>query len=112
MSSTWSLDSWRSYKISQQPEWPNQNIFNDVIEQLSKLPSLVFSGETRNLRKELIEVEEGRSFILQAGNCAESFNDCNGPEIHNFLRIMQSMTDQIESQTDYSVVKIGRIAGQ
>lgn len=112
MSDNWSLDSWKRYKISQQPNWPNETKFKGVIEQLIKLPALVFSGETRNLRKELIEVEQGKSFILQAGNCAESFNDCNGPKIHNFLRIMQSMANQIESQTDYSVVKIGRIAGQ
>jgi 3-deoxy-7-phosphoheptulonate synthase len=106
------LHSWRNFEITQQPLWPDEKKLNFVLEELKKLPSLVFSGETRNLRKLLCEVERGNAFIVQAGNCAESFNDCHGPEIHNFLRIINFMGSILEGAFQIPVVKIGRVAGQ
>ena len=85
MKSEWSKDNWKKFDITQQPIWPDLRDLNNSINTLEKLPALVFSGETRNLKKLLKEVENGNSFVIQAGNCAESFEDCNGPEIHNFL---------------------------
>lgn len=104
--------SWREFPISQQPDWPDKEQLNEIIDELNKLPSLVFSGETRKLSRAIAEVNNGNSFILQVGNCAESFSDCNGPKIHNFLRIFLQMSMVLEFKTNKNVIKIGRIAGQ
>ena len=108
----WTKRSWRKFPISQQPEWFDYRKYNEIIAQLSKLPSLVFSGETRMLSKGFKGVHEGRNFILLAGNCAESFSDCNGPKIHNFLRIILQMSMVLQFKSGKNVIKIGRIAGQ
>lgn len=112
MAENWSISSWQSKEIKQQPDWPDKAELNNVLKRLSGLPSLVFSGETRQLKEELCKVSKGKSFILQAGNCAESFEECNGPEIHNYLRIMAVMKDIIEEASGKEVVSIGRVAGQ
>jgi 3-deoxy-7-phosphoheptulonate synthase len=112
MRNSWFKDSWKNFNLTQQPLWPSQIDLNNSIDTLEKLPSLVFSGETRNLKKRLKEVEVGNSFIIQAGNCAESFDDCHGPEIHNFLRIMNFMDEILKETFNLPILKIGRIAGQ
>jgi 3-deoxy-7-phosphoheptulonate synthase len=112
MTNDWEKGSWKNFDITQQPIWPDQNELNSSINALEKLPSLVYSGETRNLRRLLEEVENGNSFILQAGNCAESFDDCHGPEIHNFIRIVNFMDEILSKTFNMPIVKIGRIAGQ
>ena len=108
----WELDSWKKYKIEQQPKWPKKKSLDNVLSKLEKLPSLVFSGETRKLKEEINEVNKRKKFILQVGNCAESFSDCHGPKIHNFLRILLQMSMVIENKAAFKVTKIGRIAGQ
>jgi 3-deoxy-7-phosphoheptulonate synthase len=108
----WTKNSWRKYPIYQQPEWKNLKYHKSILQKLESLPSLVFSGETRNLKKELSEVNNGDNFILQIGNCSESFTDCNGPKIHNFMRIMMQMAMAIECHSKKRIIKIGRIAGQ
>lgn len=108
----WTKTSWKKYKAQQQPLWPDNRLYNDVIAELKLLPALVFSGETRKLINELSEVNKGKKFILQAGNCAESFMDCRGPKIHNFIRILLQMAFVINSRTNKNIIKIGRIAGQ
>jgi 3-deoxy-7-phosphoheptulonate synthase len=112
MNKNWHKDSWKNFDLVQQPSWPNSDELNTSLNTLEKLPALVFSGETRNLRKFLTEVEKGNSFIIQAGNCAESFDDCHGPEIHNFMRIMHFMAEILNETLKLPIVKIGRIAGQ
>lgn len=112
MNNNWNKDSWRNLDIVQQPIWPDPDELNNSINILEQLPALVFSGETRNLRRTLIEVEKGKCFIIQAGNCAESFEDCHGPEIHNFIRIMNFMAESLNESLKLPIVKIGRIAGQ
>lgn len=108
----WNIDSWKNYNATQQPRWTNNQLFTNVINELKSLPSIVFSGETRHLKKKLVEVEKGNAFILQAGNCAEAFSDCTGPEIHNFLRIMLALSEILELELNMPIIKIGRIAGQ
>jgi 3-deoxy-7-phosphoheptulonate synthase len=110
-SKSWSPSSWRKFVASQQPDWDKQKM-SPVIEELSSLPALVFSGETRNLMKELEGAHFGESLVLQVGNCAETFEDCNGKTIHNFLRILLQMSVLLEQMTKKKVVKIGRIGGQ
>jgi 3-deoxy-7-phosphoheptulonate synthase len=112
MFETWTPESWKQFQALQQPPWPDTEAYELILSKLKGLPALVFSGETRNLKEKLEEVSKGKSFILQAGNCAESFSECNGPEIHNYMRIMWAMTDILEKKTGKQVIKIGRIAGQ
>lgn len=104
--------TWRNFEAAQQPLWPNKTELDKVLFELSKLPALVFSGETRNLISEIENVNNGSSFILQVGNCAESFTDCNGVKIHNFLRILLQMSMVLNFKTGKNIIKIGRVAGQ
>ena len=112
MKDIWTPSSWRKFPIKQQPNWPDKKHLKKVISRLSKLPSLVFSGETRKLRQLFKGVNEGNNFILQVGNCAESFSDCHGPKIHNFLRIILQMALVLNYKTNKQIIKIGRIGGQ
>lgn len=112
MNNTWEKNSWKKFRTEQQPIWPNISRFNEILQKLRKLPSLVFSGETRKLKSDLTRVNVGEKFILQVGNCSETFDDCNGPKIHNFLRLLLQMESIIEFNTNKEVIKIGRIAGQ
>lgn len=112
MVSNWSLESWKNFEILQQPTYENVDIYNINLQKLSNLPSLVFSGETRLLQSELNDIDNNDKFILQIGDCSESFNDCNGPKIHNYLRLFLQMSKIIEFNNKADVIKIGRIAGQ
>ncbi|MHA1381641.1 MAG: 3-deoxy-7-phosphoheptulonate synthase class II [Candidatus Helarchaeota archaeon] len=112
MTTSWTKNSWRKFPIRQQPQWPDKNKLNEVLSKLKGLPSLVFSEETRRLKKELTKVNTNKNFILQVGHCSESFTDCNGPKIHNYLRILLQMAIVLEYKTRKKVIKIGRIAGQ
>ncbi len=71
----WGPTSWRSLPAEQQPDWPDEHALEQSLKVLSTLPPLVFAGEARALRSSLAEVAAGRAFLLQAGDCAESFND-------------------------------------
>lgn len=108
----WSPRSYHNYQLLHQPEWPDMDHLNQVLERLIKLPALVFSGETRMLKDKLAEINEGNTFLLQIGNCSESFSDCNGPLIHNFLRIILQMEMVISFKSGKEIVKVGRVAGQ
>ena len=110
--SSWNNSSWQYFKADQQPEWIDIAALENVKSTLESLPSLVFSGETRRLKEELKEVNRGNAFILQAGDCSESFADCNGPKIHNYLRVLLQMALIISHKTNKKIIKIGRIAGQ
>jgi 3-deoxy-7-phosphoheptulonate synthase len=112
MNNNWNKSSWKNCLITQQPLWPDENELKKVIENLTLLPSLVFAGEIRNLTDSLIHLEKNNSFIIQVGNCAESFDNCNGPKIHNFLRVVLQMANIIQSKTGKNIIKIGRVAGQ
>jgi 3-deoxy-7-phosphoheptulonate synthase len=108
----WNKYSWRSFPIQQQPLWPDNRICEDCIKKLSNLPSLVFAGETRALNQQLAQVIEGKAFILQAGDCAEEFSRCNGPRIHDLLKVILKMSIILAYAGEKKVIKIGRIAGQ
>ena len=72
--STWSPDSWKQFEAHQQPDWPDANEYEGVLKGIEQQPPLVFAGEARTLREQLAEVAEGRALLLQAGDCAESFD--------------------------------------
>ena len=110
--STWSPSSWRSIPAEQQPEWPDSEHARDVRERLLGMPPLVFAGEARNLQATLAEVAAGRGFLLQAGDCAESFGDFSAVTIREKLKIMLQMAAVLTYGAMLPVAKVGRIAGQ
>jgi 3-deoxy-7-phosphoheptulonate synthase len=109
---TWSPSSWRSYPAHHQPEWAEEAALEAARQRLHELPALVFAGEARQLREALAEVAAGRAFLLQAGDCAESFHDFSAVSIREKLKIMLQMSAVLIYGSTCPVVKIGRIAGQ
>ena len=110
--SAWSPSSWRAYPALHQPDWPDERRAQAVREQLARFPPLVFAGEARQLRAGLAEVAAGRAFLLQAGDCAESFHDFSAVTIREKLKIMLQMAAVLTYGATLPVVKVGRIAGQ
>jgi 3-deoxy-7-phosphoheptulonate synthase len=110
--SAWSPSSWRAFEARHQPDWPDAARVEAAGEQLKSLPPLVFAGEARALRAALAEVSAGRAFLLQAGDCAESFNDFSAITIREKLKIMLQMAAVLTYGGTLPVVKVGRIAGQ
>lgn len=112
MTDTWTPDSWRTFPAAQQPDWPDRAELEAVEKTLSEWPPLVFAGETRDLLAKLGDVAEGRAFLLQAGDCAESFRDVSANSIREKLRVILQMAVILTYSTGVPVVKVGRIAGQ
>jgi len=106
------LSSWRSLPARQQPDWPDQAAVKAARDRLASFPPLVFAGEARHLMSQLAQVTEGKAFLLQAGDCAESFGDFNAPSIRNKLKIILQMALVLTYGAGLPVVKVGRIAGQ
>ncbi len=109
---TWAPASWRAHPALQQPEWPDAARTAAVAERLRGFPPLVFAGEARALKASLAEVSAGRAFLLQAGDCAESFDDFSAITIREKLRILLQMAAVLTFGSMLPVVKVGRIAGQ
>ncbi len=108
----WSPVSWRNLPIEQTPVYPDQAALGDVERQLAGFPPLVFAGEARNLKRQLGEVASGRAFLLQGGDCAESFNEHSADNIRDFFRVFLQMAVVMTYAAGSPVVKVGRIAGQ
>src|SRR5436190_23916700 len=111
-SETWSPTSWRQRIALQQPEWPEADAAAAAVGRLKANPPLVFAGEARQLRESLARVIEGRAFLLQAGDCVESFNELSTIRIREKLKIMLQMSAVLTYGATLPVVKVGRIAGQ
>jgi 3-deoxy-7-phosphoheptulonate synthase len=110
--STWTPSSWHGIPAGQQPEWPDEAELAAARERLSGLPPLVFAGEARALLGALGEVCEGRAFLLQAGDCVESFRDVSAPAIRERLKVLLQMSAVLTYGAMLPVVRVGRIAGQ
>ncbi len=108
----WAPDSWRSRPAAQQPVWPDERALKRVHASLSVLPPLVFAGEARHLTASLGEAARGRGFVLQAGDCAESFTEFTADGIRDKLKIILQMAVVLTYGAGVPVVKVGRIAGQ
>jgi 3-deoxy-7-phosphoheptulonate synthase len=111
-SSTWSPESWRERRALQQPDWPDPASAQAVVDRLKGSPPLVFAGEARALRESLAKVIDRRGFLLQAGDCVESFNEISTQRIREKLKIMLQMSAVLTYGATLPVVKLGRIAGQ
>jgi len=112
MSERWTVDSWRKKPIVQVPEYPDRQALGDVEKQLATFPPLVFAGEARNLKKALGRVAAGEAFLLQGGDCAESFAEHGANNIRDFFRVFLQMAVVLTYAAASPVVKVGRIAGQ
>src|SRR5688500_13821482 len=109
---SWTPSSWRSHTALHQPDWPSEERAEAARARLASVPPLVFAGEARQLRSVLADAVEGRAFLLQAGECAESFHDLSAVHIREKLKIMLQMAAVLTYGATLPVVKVGRIAGQ
>ena len=112
MNDSWTPDTWQKLEAKQQPAWPDEAALKEATEELASFPPLIFAGEARDLTTRLGEVSEGNAFLLQAGDCAESFDGFNAVAIREKLRIILQMAVVLTYSAGMPVVKIGRIAGQ
>src|SRR6204780_4420341 len=108
----WSPDSWRKKPIVQVPDYPDGAALAEVEAQLASFPPLVFAGEARNLKRALASVAAGDAFLLQGGDCAESFAEHGANNIRDFFRLFLQMAVVLTYAAASPVVKVGRVAGQ
>jgi 3-deoxy-7-phosphoheptulonate synthase len=109
---SWSPKSWRDMPISQVPAYPDGEKLTSVEAQLAKFPPLVFAGEARDLKHQLGDVARGQAFLLQGGDCAESFAEHGADHIRDFFRVFLQMAVILTHGASKPVIKVGRIAGQ
>jgi 3-deoxy-7-phosphoheptulonate synthase len=108
----WTPSSWRDLRAEQQPPWPDEVAVERALKQIASFPPLVFAGEARNLTAALAQVAAGKAFLLQAGDCAESFETFSAVNIREKLRVVLQMSVILIYSLGVPVVKVGRIAGQ
>ena len=108
----WQTDSWKNFTIKHLPDYPDQNHLEEVEKTLNNFPPLVFAGEVRSLKRALADVTEGYAFLLQGGDCAESFSEFHADNIRDTFRVILQMAVVLISGANMPVVKVGRIAGQ
>ncbi|VXC49616.1 class II 3-deoxy-7-phosphoheptulonate synthase [Pseudomonas sp. 8O] len=112
MSNAWSPESWRAKPIQQQPEYPDAAHLTRVEQTLAGYPPLVFAGEARELRRQFAEATQGRAFLLQGGDCAESFAEFSAAKIRDTFKVLLQMAIVMTFAAGCPVVKVGRMAGQ
>jgi len=112
MSERWTPESWRHKPVQQIPDYPDQAALKAVEQQLAGFPPLVFAGEARKLKRALSKVAAGEAFLLQGGDCAESFAEHSADNIRDFFRLFLQMAVVLTFAGGSPVVKVGRIAGQ
>ena len=112
MQTLWTPTSWQSKPASQQPVYPDGEALQRILAQLAKLPPLVTSWEIENLKQQLAEASRGERFLLQGGDCSESFEDCESSAIASKLKILLQMSLVLVQGGKKRVVRIGRFAGQ
>lgn len=108
----WSLESWKNFPALQQASYPDEAALNAALNKLSGLPPLVTSWEILSLREQIAEAQAGKRFVLQGGDCAESFAECLSPLITNRLKVLLQMSLALVHGLQMPVVRIGRFAGQ
>ena len=109
---TWSPSSWAQRNAAQQPEWPDDQALKAALAEVSAFPPLVFAGESRDLRARLAAVGAGQAFLLQGGDCAETFAAFGADAIRDKLKVLLQMAVVLTYGAQLPVVKVGRIAGQ
>jgi 3-deoxy-7-phosphoheptulonate synthase len=110
--STWNPSSWRDKPILQQPTYPDKAHLESVLAELRNYPPLVFAGEARSLKEQLANVAEGKAFLLQGGDCAESFSEFHADNIRDTFKALMQMAVVMTYAGGLPVVKVGRLGGQ
>ena len=108
----WEPSAWRRCPAAQQPDWPDTVALDGVLEELRRMPPLVFAGEARTLKASLAKVAAGEGFLLHAGDCAESFAEFSADNIRDKLKVILQMSVALTYSTGVPTLKVGRIAGQ
>ncbi|MEM8497341.1 MAG: 3-deoxy-7-phosphoheptulonate synthase class II [Pseudomonadota bacterium] len=108
----WTPDSWREKTAAQQPNYPDLQALEKAEQELAAWPPLVFAAETRELRKNLADVAMGKAFLLQGGDCAESFDEISAPSTRDLFKVILQMAAVLTFAGQKPVVKVGRLAGQ
>mgnify|MGYP001416786782 FL=1 len=108
----WTLNSWKNYPAKHLPEYQDQKELDLVLSKIKNYPPLVFAGESRSLKKALAQVVEGKAFLLQGGDCAESFAEFNPNNIRDTFKAILQMALVLTHSASLPVIKVGRIAGQ
>ncbi len=111
-STTWKPEDWKNYPVKQLPEYPDQKLFNKVYKELKNYPPLVTSWEVEDLKQKLVDAQHGRAFLLQGGDCAETFDNCTSPQIVNLLKVLLQMSFIMIHEMEIPVIRVGRLAGQ
>ena len=112
MSEAWTPSTWQHHTAGQQPDWPDVDELHRALKTIAGYPPLVFAGEARSLQSSLAQVAAGNAFLLQAGDCAESFEEFSADNIREKLRVILQMAVVLTYSMGVPVVKVGRIAGQ
>ena len=108
----WKVNSWRNYPVKHIPSYEDEKDLNIVLNKIKSFPPLVFAGETTHLKNQLAEVVDGKAFLLQGGDCAESFAEFNPDKIRDYFKVFLQMSLVLTYSASLPVVKLGRIAGQ
>ena len=108
----WTLNSWTKFTAKHLPVYQDKEELDLVLSKIKKYPPLVFAGESRSLKKALAEVAEGKAFLLQGGDCAESFAEFHPDNIRDTFKVLLQMSLVLTASASMPVVKVGRIAGQ
>lgn len=110
--SNWTPSSWRNFPIKQQPTYPDQDFLKKIETELKSYPPLVFAGEVRSLRRQFSDITNGKGFLLQGGDCAESFSEFHADNIRDTFKVMLQMAIVMTFAGSKPVTKVGRMAGQ
>ena len=108
----WKISSWKNYPVKHIPKYKDEKELNVVLDKMRTFPPLVFAGETRHLKEQLANVVDGKAFLLQAGDCAESFAEFNPNNIRDTFKVILQMSLILTYSASLPVIKVGRIAGQ
>ena len=108
----WKINSWKNYPVKHIPNYKDEKELNMVLSKIKNFPPLVFAGETRHLKDQLANVADGKAFLLQAGDCAESFAEFNPNNIRDTFKVILQMSLVLTYSASLPVIKVGRIAGQ
>ena len=112
MATAWAPESWRGYEARQLPDYPDAAALAAAEAQIANFPPLVFAGEARALTADLAQVAAGKGFLLQGGDCAESFAEFHPNNIRDTFRVILQMAVVLTYASKLPIVKVGRMAGQ
>ena len=108
----WKINSWKDYPVKHNPVYPDKKELDGVLNKIKDFPPLVFAGETRHLKEQLAQVVDGKAFLLQGGDCAESFAEFHPDNIRDTFKLILQMSLVLTYSASVPVIKLGRIAGQ